>query len=68
MKTLIVKENGNEEVSAELKFRVIRSTVSKYRKDQLVFDSYSKVKDRMDGLKKIFKANEWKWEIVIQEG
>ncbi|MEQ9466593.1 MAG: hypothetical protein RLN88_04225 [Ekhidna sp.] len=67
METLIVKENGNESVKANLRFKVIRSTVSKHRRDQFTYDSYSKAVDRMEGLKKIFKAKEWRWEIVIVE-
>lgn len=67
METLIVTEKGNETINSGIRFRVIHSTLNKYRRDHITFTSYAKAKDRMDTLKSIFKANEWRWEIVIEE-
>ena len=66
METLIVKKNGNESVKADLKFRVLRTTVNKARYDMFIHDSYSKAKSRIDTLKNIFKGA-WDYEIVIVE-
>lgn len=65
METLIVKQNGNESVKADLKFRVIMGTHTKKRYDQFIHDSYSKAKDRIETLKRIFKA--FTYEIIIIE-
>lgn len=65
METLIVKQNGNESVKADLRFKVIWSTVNKHRRDSFTFGSFSEAKSRMETLKGIFKAKQWRWEIVI---
>ena len=67
METIILKQNGNETVKAELRFKVIWSTINKHRRDRFSFDSYSKAKSRMKTLKESFKAEAWRWEIVIVE-
>ena len=66
METLIVKQNGNESVKADLKFRVLRTTVNKSRYDMFIHDSYSKAKSRINTLKGIFRGN-WNYEIIIVE-
>ena len=65
METLIVKQNGNESVNADLKFRVIMGTSTKKRYDLFIYDTYSKAKDRIETLKRIFKA--YTYEIIIIE-
>ena len=63
---LVAKQNGNESVKADLKFRVLRTTVDKSRYDMFIYNRYSKAKSRIDTLKNIFKGS-WKYEIVIVE-
>lgn len=66
MGTLIVKENGNELVNSELKFRVIMGTTTKKRYDNFIWETYSKAKDRIETLKRIFRGYT-NFEIIIVE-
>ena len=66
METLIIKQNGNESVKANLRFTVLRTTVSKARYDSFIYDSYNSAKNRILTLKSIFKGS-WNYEIVIIE-
>ena len=66
METLIVKQNGNESIKADLKFRVIMGTYTKKRYDHFIHETYSKAKSRIETLKRIFKA--YSYEIIIIEG
>jgi len=52
MTTLIVKQDGNESINANLKFRVL--TNSK-RRDMFIYETYSAAKSRLQALAKIFK-------------
>lgn len=52
METIILKQNGNESVKANLNFRVI---TTKGRLDMFIHEKYSDVKSRIDKLSKIFK-------------
>jgi hypothetical protein len=66
METLIVKPSSKESIKANLRFQVLRSTSDKTRFDSFIYDSYSKAKERIDTLKKIFKGD-WKYNITIVE-
>lgn len=62
MKTMIVKENGNETINANLKFRVL---MNRTKLDGFRNETYSKAVDRMNVLKNIFKYSIF--EIIVIE-
>ena len=62
MGTLIVRQNGNESVKANLRFRVL---MNRSKLDQFRFESYNQAKTRLATLKRIFKFS--KFEIVVIE-
>ena len=52
MKTLIVKSNGNENINANLKFRILTNGK---RHDMFIHETYSAAKIRLQILAKILK-------------
>jgi hypothetical protein len=62
METLIVKQNGNELIKANLKFRIITNG-GKY--DIFIHESYQAAKSRKETLKRIFKHSNH--EIIVIE-
>lgn len=62
METLIVKENRNELIKSDLKFRLL---INKSRYDFFIYDKYSDAKSRLNKLKNIFKHSSF--EILVLE-
>jgi hypothetical protein len=52
METIIVKQNGNELIKADLKFRVLTNGKGY---DIFIYDKYSLVMQRLSTLKRLFK-------------
>ncbi len=52
METLIVKQNGNESIKANLKFKVLTNGK---RHDIITFETYGEAKNRLKTLTRIFK-------------
>jgi len=62
MRTMIVKENGNEIVNGNLVFRVL---MNRTKLDGFRNETYSKAVSRMEVLKRIFNYS--KFEIIIEK-
>ena len=62
METLIVKENGNELIESNLKFRLL---INNSRYDNFIYDKYLDVKSRLSKLKNILKHSSF--EILVLE-
>jgi hypothetical protein len=52
METLIVKQNGNESIKANLKFKVLTNG---NRHDIFIYETYFEAKNRLKTLTRIFK-------------
>lgn len=52
METLIVKQNCNESIKANLRFRLLMNGT---RYDMFIYETYSEAKSRLVTLKRIFK-------------
>tara|TARA_R110000744_G_scaffold375385_1_gene488801 strand:+ start:175 stop:366 length:192 start_codon:yes stop_codon:yes gene_type:complete len=62
METLIVKQNGNESVKANLLFSIKMNNYSTIHKN---YESYNEAKSKIERSKKIFKHS--KFEIIVTE-
>lgn len=62
MTTLIVKENGNEVIKSNIKFRIL---MNRGRLDMFVYETYSEVKARLNLLSRIFKNSSF--DILVIE-
>ena len=60
--TLIVKQNGNESIKANLRFRLLMNGT---RYDMFIHETYNEAKSRLATLKRIFKYSTH--EIIVIE-
>ena len=62
METVIVKEQGNELIKANFKFRIL---INRRRYDSIIYEKYHEAKSRLETLKRIFQHS--KHEILVIE-